>query len=115
MNNVKVLFLALIFYCVAIPSQVIANQALNPELLFGLKKGHKKTCVPTIARQLKSTGLKISQAKVELYCECLGNLYFNDLTKSEYAEMNINNGGLPRRVAAQRRMIQEYCVDIHFN
>jgi|GEM_PF-4877681 len=112
-NNFKVLLLVPIL-CVLLPSQVTANQALDPELILALKKGHMRTCLPTISRQLKSTGISVSQDKTELYCECLGNFYFNDLTKREFSEMNENKGGLPSRIATKRRAIQEYCVDVHF-
>jgi len=112
-NNFKALLLAPIL-CLLVPGQVTANQELDPELILALKKGHMSTCLPTISRQLKSTGLPVSQDKAELYCECLGNFYFNDLKKSEFAEMNENKGGLPSHIATKRRAIQEYCVDVHF-
>lgn len=112
-NRFIVLLLPLIL-CVLVPSQAPANQALDPELILALKKGHMGTCLPTITRQIKSTGLPVSRDKIELYCECLGNFYFNDLTKREFSEMEKNNGGLPERIARQRRAIQEYCLDVHF-
>jgi len=72
------------------------------------------SCLPTISRQLISIGLPNIQQKSGPYCECLGNFYFNDLTKKEYAEIQKNSDGLPNRIIARRRAIQEYCADVHF-
>jgi hypothetical protein len=90
-----------------------ASEEIEPMLIIDLKKGHLKTCLPTISKQFKSIGIKFTQSKVEIYCRCLGNFYFNNLTKREFKQMG-NKGGLPQRIANQRRNIQEYCYSTHF-
>lgn len=93
-------------------SNVFAFEGSDSDVIFHFKKGHKKSCVPTITRQLVATGFQMPKEKVELYCECLGNYYFNEMSKKEITEMN--SGKTPHRIIEQRRDISEYCADLHF-
>lgn len=93
----------------------LAEPAATSKQIFHLKKGHLDTCLPNIANQLKSMGLEVARSNVQLYCECLGNFYFNDLTRSEFSEIEKSQGALPKRIEKQQRAIQEYCVDQHIN
>jgi hypothetical protein len=108
------MFLTLIM-SVTVSDQATANQALDPRLILDLKQGHMKTCSATIVTQLRSIGSSLGQEVAIRYCECVGNLYFNDLTKAEYSEMVRTNGSLPNRVTAIRRQIQEHCATTHFD
>ena len=94
------------------PVSAIASDALNPALIFNLKKGHKSSCVPTIQQQLKSIGMDNIKAKAIIYCDCLGILYFNEFTESDYAEMKANNR-LPEHTRNNRKQFQEYCADLN--
>ena len=113
MNHFKILLLTSILSGL-VTYQATASQALDPEIIMDLKKGHKQTCTPTVSRQLITMGIPINNYKIELYCECLGNFYFNDFTKIEFEQMKDNKGRLPTTITDKRRDIQKYCADVHF-
>ncbi len=89
-----------------------AVEAVNGEVILDLKTAHLATCVPAIARQLRSIGVAINQDQVQLYCECLGTLYFNELTRAELQKLSTEKS-FPR-LAQNRKNYQEYCGEVHF-
>ncbi|WP_157132261.1 hypothetical protein [Roseobacter sp. AzwK-3b] len=98
----------------AFTGAVVAETPLDPHLIQALKTGHLRTCLPNVSFQLESAGLASNPQKVaNMYCHCLGNFYFNDLSKEEFEEMRISDGALPARIAQNRRAIQEHCATIH--
>ncbi len=111
--NIYKLLLLILTFCIVMPSDSNASEPLNPQLILGLKKGFMSSCLPTISRQLTSIGMPNIQHKSGLYCECLGNFYYNDVTKKEYVEIQKNSDRLPNRIIAKRRAIQEHCADTH--
>ena len=113
-RNLIISFNFVFFIFLGLAENAQAKSALNPELIVELKRGYTETCVPTIVQQLKSIGYDNAPEFAKRYCECLGTLYFNDFTRDEYDEMRNNSGGeLPRRVAENRKELQEYCAEIH--
>jgi hypothetical protein len=86
---------------------------LDPAIIIGIKKGHITSCEPTVKRQTDSVSHNISIRQVQLYCECLGNFYFNDFTTQDYAYLK-QNKVLPPRSAENRKSYQEYCASLHF-
>ena len=112
-HGIRLLMMFVSVLCAVAPTSIGASQALDPNIIMDLKRGHMKTCPSAISAQLKSIGAPVGQDKILLYCECLGTFYFNDLTKTEYSQMLKGGGSLPDRIASMRRQIQEYCVATH--
>lgn len=92
---------------------VDSSRVVNAKIIFELKSGHLKSCIPTVEKQFKSIGVPINSETLDLYCSCLGNLYFNDLTQREYKEM-LRIKELPSNISRKRRDFQNYCADLHF-
>ena len=81
---------------------------LSQQLKDGLIRGHIRSCVPTIKKQMIGVGLNISEAKIDQYCECLAHNYFDDFTKKEFDHVT-RTGELPERVLRNRQQIQNEC------
>ena len=75
-----------------------------------LKKGHKSSCIRTINKQLRSINIQRDDNEVSSYCDCLGVLYFNEFTKSDYQELAETNQ-LPFNIRSQRKKYQNYCAE----
>ena len=81
---------------------------LSQQLKDGLIRGHIRTCVPTIKKQMIGVGLNISEEKINQYCGCLAHKYFDDFTKKEFDHVT-RTGQLPERVLRNRLQIQNEC------
>lgn len=91
-----------------------SDDVLDPAIIVNLKKGHMLTCLPTVREQLLQVGASHTDESLNLYCGCLGVLYFNDFTNGDYQTM-IQTKRLPSRIANIRKDIQHYCADKHID
>ena len=96
-------------------STAVADTPLDPQLIIELKEGHLRSCTQTITEQLRSIGYEENEAIAKEYCLCIGIMYFNDFTEADFDELQRETGGLPQRIEANRKAIQEYCADIHLS
>lgn len=83
----------------------------HPSIINDLKSGHMRTCVPNILGQFESVTGSSDVRSVELYCACLGNFYFNEISVSDVEQ--IARGEIPQNITAQRSEVQNYCADLH--
>lgn len=91
-----------------------SDDALDPAIIVNLKKGHMLTCLPAVREQLLQVGASHTDESLNLYCGCLGVLYFNDFTNADYQTL-IQTKRLPSRIANIRKDIQHYCADKHID
>lgn len=87
------------------------GSTIPPSVINDLKSGHMRTCVPNISGQLESVTGSSNLHAAELYCACVGNFYFNDLSAADVQQ--IARGSIPQKIAAQRSEVQNYCSDLH--
>jgi len=94
----------------------VADVPLDPALIIELRQSHLRTCAPTVIEQLRSIGYAGREAAAQEYCACVGIMYFNDFTRSDFSEMQRSPvGRLPKRIEANQKAIQEYCASIHLS
>lgn len=93
-------------------SLTLAEQPLDGSLISALKRGHHQSCRQSVDIQLQSIGAATEESRIALYCECLGSLYFNDFSTTDYHELT-NTGALPLRLQYKQRALQEYCAALH--
>ena len=92
-------------------SDTLDGITAHPSVINNLKVGHKRTCVPNILRQQESATGSFDRDAVELFCECVGNFYFNEISVSDVEQ--ISKGTIPEKIAMQRTEVQTYCTNLH--
>ena len=92
-------------------SSTLDGITAHPSVINNLKVGHKRTCVPNILRQQESVTGSFDRDAVELFCECVGNFYFNEISVSDVEQ--ISKGTIPEKIAMQQTEVQTYCTDLH--
>ncbi len=94
-----------------VKSATLDGITAHPSVINNLKVGHKRTCVPNILRQQESVTGSFDRDAVELFCECVGNFYFNEISASDVEQ--ISKGTIPEKIAMQRTEVQTYCTNLH--